>query len=76
MEPTIVTWVLVAFGVITMGTPAYIYLVFLRSPHSQKSKDLMLGAGKDWRDGTHLDLNVASPGSTCCSSSRSSSREV
>jgi hypothetical protein len=58
MEPTLVTWVLVVFGLITMGTPAYIYLVFLQSPNSQKSKDLMLGAGKDWRDETHFDLNL------------------
>lgn len=40
-----------------MGTPAYVYLVFLQSPHSQKSKDLMLGAGKDWRDETDFDLS-------------------
>lgn len=58
MDPTVVTWVLVGLGVITMGTPAYIYLVFPLKPHSQKSRDLMLGAGKDWRDETHFDLNL------------------
>ena len=58
MDPTIVTWVLVGFGVITMGTPAYVYLVFLQSPRSQKAKDLMLGAGKEWRDETHFDLEL------------------
>ena len=59
MQPTLVTWALVVFGLITMGTLTYVYLVFLRSPHSQKSKDLMIGKGKDWRDKTHFRLELA-----------------
>jgi hypothetical protein len=41
-----------------MGPLTYIYLVFLRSPHSPKSKDLMIGEDKDWRDKTHFRLNL------------------
>jgi hypothetical protein len=58
MQPTLVTWALVLFGLITNGTLIYVYLVFLRSPNSRKSKDLMIGEGKDWRDETHFDLNL------------------
>ena len=58
VEPTLVTWVLVVFGVITMGTPAYVYLVFLRDPQARKSRDLMIGEGKDWRDETHFHLEL------------------
>lgn len=54
MEPTLVTWVLVVFGVITMGPLAAVYLLFLRSPHSPESKALVIGKGEDWRDKTHL----------------------
>ncbi|MDJ0827815.1 MAG: hypothetical protein QNJ16_20195 [Rhodobacter sp.] len=58
MEPTIVTWLLIAFGVLTHGILTYIYSVFARDPHSKASKDLMIGEGKDWRDETHFDLNL------------------
>ncbi|MHC4536119.1 MAG: hypothetical protein ACYS6K_19380 [Planctomycetota bacterium] len=58
MQPTLVTWFLIVFGVITIGTASYIYLVFLRDPHSQKSKDLMLGKSRDWRDKTHFRLEL------------------
>lgn len=58
MKPTLVTWLLIVFGVITNGTLSYVYLVFLRNPHSPKSKELMIGKGKDWRDNTHFRLNL------------------
>lgn len=58
MEPTLVTWLLVAFGVITLTPLTVIYGIFLRDPHAPKSRDLMIGEGKDWRDKTHLRLNL------------------
>ena len=58
MQPTVVTWALVVFGLITMGTAFSISLVFLRSPHSPKSRELMIGKGKDWRDKTHFRLEL------------------
>ena len=58
MQPTYVTWVLVIFGFITHGALFAIYSVFLRDPQSEKSKDLMNGKGRDWRDKTHLNLNI------------------
>lgn len=58
MGPTVITWALVVFGLITNGTLFYVYVVFLRNPHDQRSKDLMIGKGKDWRDKTHFRLNL------------------
>ena len=58
MDPTLVTWLLVAFGVITLTPLTVIYGIFLRDPNAQKSKDLMIGTGKDWRDKTHFRVNL------------------
>jgi len=55
MEPTVVTWVLVVFGLITMGPLTAAYLAFfVQGPNSQESKELLIGKGEDWRDDTHL----------------------
>ncbi len=54
MEPTLVTWMLVVFGAITLSPLTVAYLAFLRSPYSPKSKELMIGKGEDWRDKTHF----------------------
>ena len=54
MQPTIVTWILVIFGAITLTPLTAVYLAFMRSPHSAKSKELMIGKGEDWRDKTHF----------------------
>ncbi len=58
MEPTLVTWLLVVFGVITLTPLIVIYGIFLHDPHASKSRDLMIGEGKDWRDKTHFRLNL------------------
>jgi hypothetical protein len=34
------------------------YLVFLQSPNSHKSQDLMIGKGEDWRDKTRFRLEL------------------
>lgn len=53
--PTFVTWILVAFGLIFLF-PLMLYVQFLMvtQPHSQKTKNLWIGKGEDWRDKTHL----------------------
>lgn len=58
MEPTIITWALIAFGVLTNGILTYVYVVFARNPNSQASKDLIIGDGNDWRDETHRLFSV------------------
>jgi hypothetical protein len=53
MEPTLVTWVLVAWGVITLAPLAVVQLAFLSSPHSARSKKWLIGKDEEWRDKTH-----------------------
>ena len=54
IERTIVTWVLVIFGVITLLPLLYAQLTILVQPHGQKAKDILIGKGEDWRDKTHF----------------------
>ena len=53
-QPTLVTWILIVFGLITCGPLLYAQLVVLRQPHSQKTRDLMIGKGEEWRDNSHF----------------------
>lgn len=54
MQPTIVTWILVIFGAITLLPLLLIQLLMLVKPNSQKTKDLIVAKGADWRDKTHF----------------------
>lgn len=54
MEPTLVTWILVIFGILIDLPLGYGQLLLIRDPHGQKTKDLVIGKGEDWRDKTHL----------------------
>ncbi len=56
MQPTLVTWALVVFGVITMAPLILAQSSMLFSPKSQKTRNLLVGEGEDWRDGTHYRL--------------------
>jgi len=53
-EPTIVTWIIIVFGIITCGPLLYAQLVMLLQPRGQKAKDILIGKGEDWRDKTHF----------------------
>ena len=54
LEPTIVTWIIIIFGVITCGPLLYAQLVVLLHPGRQKAKDILIGKGEEWRDKTHF----------------------
>ena len=53
-EPTIVTWIIIVFGIITCGPLLYAQLVMLLQPRGQKAKDILICKGEDWRDKTHF----------------------
>ena len=57
MQPTLVTWALVIFGVITMIPLILAQASMLFRPNSPKTRDLLVGEGKDWRDNTHFKLS-------------------
>ncbi|MBT8380064.1 MAG: hypothetical protein KJN64_12625 [Ignavibacteria bacterium] len=53
-KPTFVTWLLIAFGVITCLPLLYAQLVLLINPQGRKAKDILIGKGEDWRNETHF----------------------
>ncbi|NNJ98750.1 MAG: hypothetical protein HKP12_16515 [Gammaproteobacteria bacterium] len=58
MQPTLVTWALVIFGVITLIPLILAQLSMLVRPGSQETKDLIIGKGEDWRDKTHFRMSL------------------
>ena len=58
MEPTIVTWVLVIWGAVTLAPLTSVQLALLLSPNSARSKEWVIGKNEDWRDTTHLRFAI------------------
>ena len=58
MQPTFVTWVIILFGVATLTPLILAQVAMLTRPHSQETRDLIIGKGENWRDKTHLKLAV------------------
>ena len=56
MQPTLVTWALVVFGVITLMPLVLAQWSMLVRPDSQGTRDLVIGKGENWRDTTHSRL--------------------
>ena len=54
MQPTVVTWVLLVFGAITLAPLVFAQLVMLVKPRSQQAKDILVAKDEDWRDKTHF----------------------
>jgi hypothetical protein len=59
LQPTLITWILVIFGALLIFLPMlYAQLLMVLRPHSQKTKDLLIGKGEDWRDKIHFRLSL------------------
>jgi len=59
LEPTIFTWILVCFGMLFIFLPMlYIQILTAVNPHSQKTKDIIIGKNEDFRDKTHLRMSL------------------
>ena len=56
MQPTLVTWVLIVFGVVTLMPLVWVQLAMLIRPDSQQTRDLIIGKGENWRDKTHFKM--------------------
>lgn len=59
IELTLFTWIIAVFGAITFLPLMGAQLMMLIYPQSQKSKDLIIGKGEDWRDNTHFKSAMA-----------------
>jgi hypothetical protein len=54
LQPTVVTWVLLVFGYVTLSPLCFAQLTILLQRHGQKAKDILVAKGEDWRDKTHF----------------------
>lgn len=54
LEPTLVTWILVIFGVLIYLPVLYGQILLVMNPNSQRTKDFVIGKGEDWRDKGHF----------------------
>jgi hypothetical protein len=53
-QTTGITWILIAFGLITCMPLLFAQLLVLIDPKGQKTKDILIGKGEEWRDKTHF----------------------
>lgn len=58
-EPTLVTWILIIFGVITCAPLLYANLIMLIKPDSERARTLLIGKGEQWRDRSHFKSQFA-----------------
>jgi hypothetical protein len=59
IKPTIVTWIIAVFGMITFLPLMLAQLFMMIRPNDQRTKDLIIGQGGDWRDKTHFKSALA-----------------
>ena len=58
LQPTIVTWILIAFGALFIFLPmAYAELLMALRPRSRQAKDIIIGKGEEWRNETHFRMS-------------------
>jgi hypothetical protein len=55
-QPTLITWILIIFGLITCFPLLFAQLVILKEPRGKKAKDILIGKNEDWRDKSHFKL--------------------
>ncbi len=53
-KPSIITWIVIIFGIITCLPLLIAQLVILIDPKGIRAKDILIGKGEDWRDKTHF----------------------
>ena len=55
MKPTKITWILVVFGILLILIPMiYVQALMVSQPQSQRTKDILIGQGEEWRNETHF----------------------
>jgi len=53
-KPTIITWIILLFGLITCLPLLFAQLIILIDSHGLRAKDILIGKGEEWRDKTHF----------------------
>ena len=53
-QPTLLTWILIIFGLITCLPLLIAQLIILFEPEGTRAKDILIGKDEEWRDKTHF----------------------
>jgi len=53
-QPTIITWIIILFGLLTCLPLLFAQLLAIIEPHGKRAKDILIGTGEEWRDVTHF----------------------
>ena len=59
IETTIITWILLIFGwIFIFFLMLVVNIIVMQNPNSQKTKNIVIGKGEDWRDKTHSRMTL------------------
>ncbi|MCE7735040.1 MAG: hypothetical protein GPJ54_09195, partial [Candidatus Heimdallarchaeota archaeon] len=58
IEPTQITWILIIFGFVIHLPLLYAQILMAKDPNSQKTKDLLIAPGQDWRDLSNKEFSL------------------
>lgn len=58
MGLTLVTWVLVVWGIVTLVPLTVAQLALLLGPDSPRSREWLIGKDEEWRDATHFRFSL------------------
>ena len=53
-QPTIVSWIIITFGMITCFPLLIAQFVILIDPEGKRAKDILIGKDEEWRDKSHF----------------------
>jgi len=53
-QPTLLTWIIIIFGLITCLPLFLAQLIILYDPKGEKAKDILIGKGEEWRNQSHF----------------------
>ena len=59
IETTIFTWIIALFGAITFFPLFGAQILMILKPNSQRTKDLLVAKGENWRDKSHFKYALA-----------------
>jgi len=59
LKATILTWIIAISGSVFLGILLIVQMIMLINPRGRKTKDLLIGEGKEWHDHTHFRIAYA-----------------
>lgn len=57
-ELSTITWIIIVFGTLIHLPLFYAQILMAKDPNSQKTKDILIGPGEDWRDSSNMEFSL------------------